>query len=137
MTIDELREGVLNWKISKERIVNLAIGVSALLIYECIARPYYRPFIYSNSINDFHIADTLGNSFGTIATIFILIGLIGQGKTQHLFLIKTIIISLVLFELSHPLLGKPIDPWDITATLLTGGLSFILYSVLKRTDKTQ
>lgn len=134
MTIDELRQGVLNWRISKERIINLTIGLSSLLIYEFIARPYYRPFIYSNSINDFHIADTLGNSLGTIATIFIFIGLIGRGKTQHLFLIKTITISLILFELSHPLLGKPIDPWDIAATLLTGGVSFILYRAFKGTE---
>jgi hypothetical protein len=132
MTIQEVREGIQSWKLTKERKINFSIGIAALLIYEFAARPFYRPYIYKNQINDLHIADTLGNSLGTIATIFILIGFFGQGKTQQLFLIKTIVLSLVLFELSHPLLGKPIDPLDIAATLVTGSISYIAYKILIR-----
>ncbi|CAN5333758.1 hypothetical protein BH23BAC2_BH23BAC2_24590 [soil metagenome] len=130
MTLKDLREGISNWKFSRERMINLTIGFSAVLIYEFIARPIYRPYIYINNINDFHLADTIGNTLGTIATIFVLIGFIGQGRTQHLFLIKTITISVALYEIVHPLLGKPIDPWDVVATLLTGGLSLILYKFI-------
>jgi hypothetical protein len=127
MTLHDLRAGIHNWKLTRERIINLAIGFSAVMIYELLARPIYRPFIYKNNINDFHLADTIGNSLGTLATVFVLIGLIGQGRAQNLFLIKTITISVILYELAHPLLGKTIDPWDILATLLTGGLCLILY----------
>lgn len=127
MTIKDLREGIATWKFTRERMVNLAIGVSAILIYEFLARPVYRPYIYRNNIYDFHLADTIGNSLGTLATVFVLIAFIGQGKTQHLFLIKTITLSVAAYELAHPLLGKPIDPWDLIATLLTGGLCVILY----------
>ncbi len=127
MTLHDLRDGIHNWKLTRERIINLAIGFSAVVIYEFLARPIYRPFIYKNNINDFHLADTIGNSLGTLATVFVLIGLIGQGRAQNLFLIKTITISVILYELAHPLLGKTIDPWDILATLLTGGLCLILY----------
>jgi hypothetical protein len=127
MTLHDLRAGIHNWKLTRERIINLAIGFSAVVIYEFLARPIYRPFIYKNNINDFHLADTIGNSLGTLATVFVLIGLIGQGRAQNLFLIKTITISVILYELAHPLLGKTIDPWDILATLLTGGLCLILY----------
>jgi len=67
---------------------------------------------------------------GTIATVFVLIGLLGQGRTQNIFLIKTITMSVALYELAHPLLGKTIDPWDILATLLTGGLCLILYKFI-------
>ena len=139
MTIQDLKEGIQNWKLTRERTINLAIGLSAVLIYEFLARPIYRPYIYNNNINDFHLADTIGNSLGTIATIFVLMGFIGQGRTQNLFLIKTITISVALFELAHPLLGKAIDPWDILATLLTGGLCLLLYqfihSTLTKKDK--
>ena len=127
MTLNDIKDDLSNWKLTRERIINLSIGVSAILIYEFIARPIYRPYIYRNNINDYHIADTLGNTLGTIATIFVLIGLIGSGRNQHMFLIKTITICVALYEVAHLLLGKPIDPWDIVATIITGGLCIFLY----------
>jgi len=130
MTIKDLTDGITGWKLTKERIINLAVGLTAVLIYEFIARPIYRPYIYRNNINDFHVADTIGNTLGTIATVFVLIGFIGKGRSQHIFLIKTITISVALYELAHPLLGKPVDPWDILATILTGGLCLMLYKVI-------
>ncbi len=133
MTLQELKEEIINWRFSKERVINLSIGLAALLIYEFIARPYYRPYIYSNNINDWHIADTLGNSLGTMATIFFFIGLIGRERTQHYFLITTVTISVALYEIAHPLLGKPIDFWDIIATFLTGGFCFMLYKLIVHT----
>jgi hypothetical protein len=138
MTIKDLGEGIHDWKLTRERIINLSIGLSAVLIYEFLARPIYRPYIYRNNINDFHLADTIGNSLGTIAAVFVVIGFIGQGRTQNIFLIKTITISVALYELAHPLLGKAIDPWDLVATLLTGGLCLMLYRFLSSTlDKAQ
>jgi len=139
MTIKELGVGLRNWRFTRERIINLTVGLSAVFIYEFLARPIYRPFIYKNNINDFHLADTIGNSLGTIATVFVLIGLIGEGRVQSIFLIKIIVISVALYELAHPLLGKPIDPWDIVATVLTGGLCLVLYRLIHRNtlDKEQ
>ena len=137
MTIKDLRIGIRGWRLTRERIVNLTIGLSAVLIYEFIARPIYRPYIYRNNINDFHVADTIGNSLGTMATVFVLLGIIGQGRAQHLFLIKTITISVALYEIAHPLLGKPIDPWDIAATILTGGLCLILYKFIHRVSQVK
>ncbi len=138
MTIKNLKEGIRNWKFTRERIINLTIGFSAVLIYEFLARPIYRPYIYRNNISDFHLADTIGNSLGTMATVFVLIGFLGQGRTQNIFLIKTITISVALYELAHPLLGKTIDPWDVLATLLTGGLCLLLYKFIHPTlDKEQ
>lgn len=130
MTIIDLKAGLAKWRLTRERIINLAIGVSAILVYELIARPIYRPYIYKNKLNDFHLADTIGNSLGTVAAVFVIISFIGEGRAQHLFLIKTITISIVLYEIGHPLLGKPIDPWDILATVITGGLCLALYKAV-------
>jgi hypothetical protein len=137
MTINDLKTTMLNWRLTKERVINLSIGLAAILIYEFWARPFYRPYIYRNKINDFHLADTIGNSLGTVATIFVLIGIIGQGRAQHLFLIKTITISVALYEIAHPLLGKPIDPWDIFATVVTGALCFFMYKMIHPVRKEQ
>jgi hypothetical protein len=130
MTIEDVQREICKWKLTRERIVNLAIGLSSILIYEFIARPIYRPFIYGQDIYDFHIADTIGNTLGTIASVFIVIGLIGKGRAQHFFLMKTVIISVTLYEIVQPLMGKPIDPWDILATILTGGVCILMYKYI-------
>jgi hypothetical protein len=135
MTLSEIRKSIIYWRFSKDRAIFLTIGLSTLLFLEFIARRIYRPYIYSQNIFDFHIADTLGNSLGTIAGIFIIITLLGRDKSQYLFLIKTITISFVFYEIFQPLLGKPIDPWDILATILTGGFCFLTFQLLFR-DKS-
>lgn len=131
MTVHDLRQGLSDWKLTRDKAIHLLIGFSALLILEFIARPIYRPYIYRNQINDFHLADTLGNSIGVMAAIFIPIGFF-RGRSRHLFLINTITISVVIFELAQPLLGKPVDPWDILATILTGMFCLVLYNVIHR-----
>ena len=130
MTIKDLKEEIIAWRLTKYKIINLTIGVCALLIYEFVGRPYYRPYIYSHKIYDFHIANTLGNSLGTIATIFILVSLLSRGVANGNFLIKIIMFSVVLYEIAQPLLGKPIDIWDIVATIVAGGLSLLIFHYL-------
>ena len=130
MTIKDLKREIVGWRFTKYKIINLVIGISALLVYEFFGRPFYRPYIYSHNIYDFHIADTLGNSLGTIATIFILVSLLSSEVSNGKFLIKVITFSVVLYEIAQPLLGKPIDIWDIVATLLAGALSFLIFHYL-------
>jgi hypothetical protein len=131
MLIERLNVEILDWRLSKKRFIHLIIGVIALLLAE-LGRAYYRPFIYSQAINDFHIADTLGNSFGTVAAVFIFVALLGRDKARDTFLIRTVTISVVVYEIAHPLLGKPIDPFDIIATVLAGVFCEGLYRLLHR-----
>jgi hypothetical protein len=131
MTLLEVGTALRQWRLTKDRVIFFAIGLSAVLIYDFIARPIYRPYIYRNGINDYHLADTIGNTLGTVATIFVFLGVFGQTRSQHLFLIKIITVSVVVYELAHPLLGKPIDPWDVLATVVTGALCLGLYSIIQ------
>lgn len=126
MNMNEFKE-IRGWRISIYRLINFAIGITALLIYEFIGRPHYRPYIYSNHINDFHIADTLGNSLGTIALVFILASLFSEEKTKGKSMIVLGTVIALLMEILHPLLGKPIDLWDMLASLITGILCFALF----------
>jgi hypothetical protein len=128
MTINDFIIEFRNWKLTKYKAINFAIGISALLIYEFVGRPIYRPYIYDNKINDFHIADTLGNTFGTLPTLFFLIAILSNETTKGNYLIKLGTFSVVVFELAHPLLGKPIDIWDIVATIMTGIISYLIYN---------
>jgi uncharacterized membrane protein len=138
MTLNDFKTELKNWKFTKYKAINFAIGISALLIYEFVGRPIYRPYIYKNKINDFHIADTLGNTFGTLPTIFFLIAILSNDTTKGNYLIKLGTFSVVAFELAHPLLGKPIDIWDIIATILTGLVSYLVYnSIFKNLQPEQ
>ena len=110
MTVDEIKQAITNWKITCHRILDLTMGVSTLMLLEFVAKPYYRPFIYSHHIDDFHLADTLGNSLGTLAGVFVVVGLLGGDKTRDHFLIKMTTISFIIYELAQPLLGKTNRP---------------------------
>lgn len=134
MTLNDFILELRNWKLTKYKLINFAIAISALLIYEFVGRPIYRPYIYNNKINDFHIADTLGNTFGTLPTIFFLIAILSNDTAKGNYLIKLGTFSVVVFELLHPLLGKPIDIWDIIATILTGAISYLTYNKIFKTD---
>ena len=109
----------------------LFIGMTAFSITE-LGRSFYRPYIYSNRINDFFIADTLGNSFGTITAIFMILTLSGKGTNKDWKIIIIVIIGLLLYELLN-LIGKnAIDINDMFATVIFGVISAILYFVLLR-----
>lgn len=135
MNLKDFKTELKNWKLTRYKAINFAIGICALLIYEFIGRPIYRPYIYANNINDFHFADTLGNTFGTLPTLFFLIALLSKDTTKGNYLIKLGTFSVVFFELAHPLLGKPIDPWDIIATIIAGVISYLIYNGLFRNRK--
>ncbi|GAB2766084.1 hypothetical protein [Salinimicrobium soli] len=135
MTLNDFKTELKNWKFTRYRAINFAIGITALLIYEFIGRPIYRPYIYENQINDFHIADTLGNTFGTLPTIFFLIAILSHDTKKGNYLIKLGTFSVVVYELASPLLGKPIDVWDILATLLAGLASYFIYNAIFKDRK--
>lgn len=128
MTIVDFIDELKNWKFTRYKLVNLAIGVSALLFYELLGRPVYRPYIYSHKIYDYHLADTLGNSLGTIAAIFIFLAIFTSSKSIGKPFIKLISLTLVIYETGQPLLGKTTDVWDIFATILAGILSYYIYN---------
>ncbi len=116
---ESVKTAFTDWFFNKSRILNLGVGLFAVLLYE-VMRAYYRPYIYAQGINDFHIADTLGNSLGTVATVFVFTSMFGLDHAREIFLIRTVTISVFLYELAHPLLGKSIDPWDMVATIFAG-----------------
>ncbi len=51
------------------RLLYAAIAVSAFLLTE-VGRNLYRPYVYENGINDFGIADSMGNLGGIVVQVF-------------------------------------------------------------------
>ena len=46
---------------------------------------------------------------------------------KGIFLVKLVTVAVALYELAHPLSGKPIDIWDILATVITDMISYFLF----------
>ena len=114
---------------TRRRVVNFIAGASAVVAYE-LARAFYRPWVRANRIDDWHVADTLGNSLGTVGAVFGMIAILGGDEKRDRFLMNVMIIGVFVYELAHPLLGKRIDPADLVATLVAGGFCLVLYRLL-------
>ncbi|HMP31472.1 MAG TPA: hypothetical protein PKD85_17860 [Saprospiraceae bacterium] len=63
-------------------------------------------------------------------TIFFLIAIFTNNVQKGNVFIWLGTLSVVFYEILQPLLGNPIDIWDIIATLLTGFISFKLFNTL-------
>jgi len=84
----------------KYKSINFAIGISALLIYKLIMKSNLSNIFYNNKINDIHIADISGNTFGTLPTIFFLISILSIDMTNANYVIKLGTLCVVVFELA-------------------------------------
>ena len=94
----------------------------------------YSPYIYSNDIFDFWIADTIGNFTGTIAIIFFdIAGFNPLYKKGRIFLI-IITLGLIVNELVQYILpGTNTCDWkDIIATLIAGLISWGIYELVNK-----
>lgn len=132
--------GVRRFLISRDdyttlKKITLAIGISAYFITE-MARSFYRPFVYANHINDWVIADTIGNSFGTVTAIFMILTMAGRGTSWDWRLVGTVILGLLGYEVLNLQGHHPLDVNDIVATLVFGSVSAFVYAgILARYGK--
>lgn len=109
--------------------ITFVIAITAYSITE-LGRSFYRPYIYENKINDYFIADTIGNSFGTITAIFMILTLSGKGTNKDWYIVIMLIAGLLFYELLN-LTGKTaIDINDMIATVVFGALSSIVFFFL-------
>ncbi|MDJ0919160.1 MAG: hypothetical protein QNJ05_15485 [Woeseiaceae bacterium] len=105
----------------------LGIGITAFFLTE-MARSFYRPYIYANDINDWVIADTIGNSLGTVAAIFMILTMSGRGTSWDWRLVGIVIAGLIAYEMLNLLGEHPFDTNDVLATLVFGGISVLIYA---------
>jgi len=50
------------------------VTFAVFFVHTEIGREIYRPYVYQNGLNDFGLADVIGNLLGTVAIIFFLSG---------------------------------------------------------------
>jgi hypothetical protein len=114
------------------RIIYFLIAVSFFFLTE-IGRNIYRPYIYSNDIDDYGIADSIGNSGGIIVQIFFMLAILNSPRKKVFRVIGFIVIGYILYEILQPYLPRGVFDWkDIYGTIIGGVISlFILFFIKK------
>lgn len=100
--------------------VSLCIGIVALIINST-----YRPYIYSNHINDWHLADSFPNFLAVPACQFMMLGLSKNIKLQLHTQFITICSGLIFYEF----IGLTFDYFDMAATIISGFIFFTIESI--------
>jgi VanZ family protein len=108
------------------RIMYLVIAVIAYLFTEA-GRMLYRPYIYSNQINDFGFADTVANLGGIIFLIFLLLAILNLQGNKAFYVIGLMIIGYILYEVLQPYMPKRVFDWkDIFASFIGATIALII-----------
>ena len=116
--------------IDNKRIAFFLIFVFMFFLTE-IGRKIYRPYIYSNDIFDYWIADTIGNLTGTIAIIFFDFTVVNPKHRQGRIFLIIITLGLIVYELLQYFSPRSILDWrDMIATLIAGLISWGIYEFL-------
>lgn len=95
-----------------------------------VGRSFLRPYISTHHPHHPLLADTLGNSLGRLAAIFMVLAVAGENRRKDTALIALVTIGLVAYELRNCLSGHPVDPLDIAATLIFGAVACALYRLI-------
>jgi hypothetical protein len=121
------------YEITNLRIYYGVFFAVAFVITE-LGRKIYRPYIYRHHLEDFGMADTIGNSMGTMAIVFFELALINPQLRQGKYIILFITLGVIGYELTQYFLpGRNTCDWkDILATLIAGGVSFLFFIVLNK-----
>lgn len=109
-----------------------------VLILSQLLTFFYRPYVYSNNINDFGFADTIGSLVSVIAICCLFWSFksySNKQKNQHILL--AVLIYGVVWE-PMGLLGiyGTFDWKDIIATFISGGITFLLKEFIERNTET-
>jgi len=96
-----------------------------------IGRYIYRPFIYENNINDFGIADSMGNLGGIVVQIFFGLSILNPTRKKGLRLIGFFTIGYIVYEILQLYLPKGTFDWkDIYGTVIGGVFSLLLFLLI-------
>jgi glycopeptide antibiotics resistance protein len=113
------------------RIVYACLAVLSFVLTE-IGRYVYRPYIYESGIDDFGIADSMGNLGGIIVQIFLMLAVLNPPRkiVHHTFFF--VIGGYVLYEFMQLILPKGTFDWiDVYGTLVGGVLAIIFYMLIR------
>lgn len=120
------------------RIIYFVMFLASFGLTE-LGRFVYRPYVYENGIQDYGLADAMGNLGGILVQLFFGLFLLNPGKVKGLRIIAFFVIGYILYEIAQPYLPKGVFDWkDIYGTLiggLIGAVCFLLIQQMARWNK--
>lgn len=118
--------------IDTRRVIYVVALVLSFVVTE-IGRHIYRPIIYQNGINDFGLADSIGNMGGIIAQVFLGLALMNPNLKQGFRVIGFFTIGYIFYEIVQPILPKGTFDWkDVFGTILGGVLAGIAFFMIQK-----
>ncbi|MGI9585221.1 MAG: hypothetical protein ACR2N7_06480 [Acidimicrobiia bacterium] len=113
------------------RLAYAATAIGAFLLTEA-GRNIYRPYIYETGINDFGLADSIGNLGGIVVQVFVSLALLNSRKTKAFNVVGFLVAGFILYEIIQPYLPKGVFDWkDIYGTIIGGIISAFLVVLLR------
>jgi hypothetical protein len=123
--------------IDSRRIAYLITCVAGFFLTE-FGRFRYRPYIYENNINDFGIADSIGNLGGIVVQIYFGMLILNPSKKLGFGIIAFMMGGYILYEILQPILPKGVFDWlDIYGTVLGGICALLIYFLILRLTKNK
>lgn len=123
--------------IDTRRIIYLLIAVVFFVLTE-LGRNVYRPYIYSNNIDDFGLADSIGNLGGIVVQIFFSLAILNSPLTKAWRVIGFIVIGYIIYEAAQPYLPRGTFDWrDIYGTVTGGAISAVILLIINSTIKNR
>jgi len=123
--------------IDRLRLIYFIVAVLAFFATEA-GRNIYRPYIYSNGIDDYGIADSIGNSGGIVVQIFFMLAVLNSPRKKVLHVIGFVTAGYILYEFLQPFLPKGVFDWkDIYGTVIGGVISFLIILPLRKIVKNK
>ena len=96
-------------------------------------RHIYRPWAYARGLNDFGLADSVGNLGGIVVQVFVSVALFNATRQQSFRLAAFLSVGFIAYEFAQPYLPKGVFDWrDVAATALGFALSCVLLWIIWR-----
>ncbi len=119
-------------KPSTIRFVFLWLGAVAFFITE-FGRRVYRPFVREHGIDDFGLADSIGNLGGIVVQIFLTLALVNATRKQSYLIATFLSAGYVVYEFVQPVLPRGVfDLKDIYGTGIGYCFSLLILVILWR-----
>ena len=119
------------------RIIYALIAIISFIITE-IGRKLYRPFIYEKSIDDFGLADSIGNLGGIVVQIFFMLAILNSPKKKTFNLIGFVVVGYIIYEVAQPYLPKGVFDWkDVYGTFIGGLISLSILLIIHNSVKNK
>ena len=104
------------FKPGRARLAFLLMAAASFVLTE-FGRKVYRPFVRRSGIEDFGLADSIGNLGGILVQIFLMMAAVNATRRQSYRLAVLLALGFVVYEFLQPYLPRGVFDWkDVAAT---------------------